>query len=208
MASKFSWLLLLFLGKTGRISVRNGHYMAGLQAKGERIIFILWHGRMMLPIFAQRSLGICAMVSEHQDGEMITQTIHRLGYTTVRGSSTRGGSKAFRQMLMKLKSGVNCAILPDGPRGPRQVLKPGAVLIAQRSGAWLLPMTFSCAKPIVLNSWDRFTLWRPFAKLCLFYGEAIKIPRGLTEDELEVMRKSVEDRMNALQTEADAIFRK
>ncbi len=208
IACKFTWLLILFFGKSGRVAVRNKRHWNALCRQRKNFIILSWHGKMLLPIFAHRNLGICAMVSEHDDGEMIAQTIHRLGYTTVRGSSTRGGSKAFRQMLTRLKKGVIGAILPDGPNGPRFEVKMGAILLAQRSDAWLLPVTFSTNKPIVLKSWDRFTFWRPFAKLCMAYGEPIRIPRNLGMQELEIHRKRVEDEMNALQREADAVFRK
>ncbi len=208
IARKFTWLLILFFGKVGRISVRNRRYWDGLRHQGRRYIILSWHGKMLLPIYAHRSMGLCAMVSEHDDGEVIAQTIHRLGYTTVRGSSTRGGSKAFRQMLTRLKKGINGAILPDGPNGPRYEVKLGAVLLAQRSDAWLLPVTFSCNKPIILRSWDRFTFWWPFAKLCLVYGKPVQIPRNLDPEELEACRQQIEAGMNALQREADAIFGK
>ena len=180
IACKLTWLLILFFGKFGRVSVRNKQHWDSLYYQGERFIILSWHGKMLLPIFAHRNLGICAMVSEHDDGEMIAQTIQRLGYTTVRGSSTRGGSKAFRQMLSRLKKGVIGAILPDGPNGPRYEVKLGALLLAQRSDAWLLPVTFSSNKPITLRSWDRFTFWWPFAKLRMAYGEPIRIPRNLS----------------------------
>ena len=171
------------------------------------MIYLLWHGKMLLPTFIHRHQNISAMVSEHGDGEIIAQAILRLGYRTVRGSSTRGGSKAFRQMLKQLKNGERCVILPDGPNGPRHKIKMGAILLAQRSGANLLPITFAAEKPIVINSWDRFTLWRPFSKCCVLYGEPFKISRHLSTDELEEQRVCAEKRMMALEKEADAVFR-
>lgn len=148
------------------------------------------------------------MVSEHEDGEMIARTIQRLGYNTVRGSSTHGGSKAFRQMLKLLRNGQNCAILPDGPNGPKQEFKLGAVLLAQRAHAQILPLTFSTQKPITFKSWDGFTIWKPFAKCCGVFGKPFFIPRDIKPDKLEPIRIKVENSMNALVKEADAIFRK
>lgn len=208
LAVKFAWLLILFLGKTGRINIVNKKYFLRVRSSGKPFIIVTWHGRMLAPIYIHRNMGFVAMVSEHGDGEMIAQTILRLGYKTVRGSSTRGGSRAVRQMLKVLKNGNNCAILPDGPNGPRHAFKLGAILIAQRSEAWLLPCTFSASKPIQLHSWDRFTLWRPFSKLQVVYGEPMAIPRKISPLELEQYRVKMENRMNALVKEADAAFRK
>ncbi len=203
---KLAWLLILFFGKTGRISIKNRHYLRQAVKSGRPVIYVVWHGRMLLPIYIHRKDGICAMVSEHGDGEIIAKTIERLGYTTVRGSSTRGGSKAFRQMLKVLKNGTPCTILPDGPRGPRYEFKIGAVSLAQRSDALILPLSFSSSNPIVLKSWDRFTLWKPFAKLYVVYGKPMIVPRKISQEELEAYRIKIENQMNDLQEQADAIF--
>ncbi|MBN1558849.1 lysophospholipid acyltransferase family protein [candidate division KSB1 bacterium] len=207
LAIKLAWLLLLGLGKTARIRVRHVNYWRQALAESCGLIYIVWHGKMLLPTFMHRRQNISAMVSEHGDGEIIAQTILRLGYRTVRGSSTRGGQRAFRDMLRQLKNGEHCTILPDGPTGPRQTLKMGAILLAQRSGANLLPITFAARKPIVLNSWDRFTLWWPFSKCTVLYGEPIKIPRALSPGDLEEQRLFVEQQLLALEKEADEVFR-
>ncbi|MBN1464871.1 lysophospholipid acyltransferase family protein [candidate division KSB1 bacterium] len=207
LAIKFAWLFILALGKTARMRVQHAHHWRRAMREKNGLIYLVWHGKMLLPIYVHRRQSISAMVSEHGDGEIIAQTILRLGYRTVRGSSTRGGQRAFRDMLRQLKNGERCTVLPDGPNGPRQQLKMGAILLAQRSGANILPLTFAAQKPIVISSWDRFTLWWPFSKCCVLYGEPIKIPRRLSLDELEAQRSFVEQRMLALEQEADAIFR-
>ncbi len=205
LAPRLTWLVLQILSRTSRVVVKYPEYFQ--RVKGNSFIFILWHGKMLFPIYMHRNMGICAMVSEHDDGEMISQTIHRLGYTTVRGSSTRGGVKAFVQLLTQVKKGVIGCILPDGPRGPRHYLKPGVVLLASRSQRPLLPLTFCAAKPIALKSWDQFTLWRPFSKLCLLYGEPIYVPANLDEAGLETWRQVAQKRMDSLEKEADEFFR-
>ena len=206
LVTKLAWLFILLWGKMGRIDLRNRRYLTWLKRNNKRYIYVAWHGRMLLPIYVHRNKKIVAMVSEHSDGEMIAKTIERIGYETVRGSSTRGGSKAFRQLLRALKTNGVGTILPDGPNGPRYKFKMGAVLLAQLSGAYLLPVTYSAQKPITLKSWDRFTLWWPLSKLYVIYGEPMKIPRKSSSEELERYRQAIEDRMNLLQKEADAIF--
>ena len=207
VATKVSWLLVLALGKTARIQLRHVKHWRKAYEASCGLIYFAWHGKMLLPIYVHRNRDIWAMVSEHDDGEIIAQAVMRLGYRTVRGSSTRGGHKAFRDMLRHLKKGEHCTLLPDGPNGPRHELKMGAILLAQRSGAYLLPVSFAVKHPIVINSWDQLTLWKPFSKSCVLYGEPIKIPRKLSVDELEEQRVFVEQRMMELEREADEVFR-
>ncbi len=206
IAIKLSWLLILAFGKLARITVKNQKHHKTALNSGHPVLYITWHGKMLAPIYVMRNSKIVAMVSEHGDGEIIAQTILRLGYKTVRGSSTRGGQRAFREMLKLLKNGRHCTVLPDGPNGPRFVMKMGAILLAQRSGGYLLPLTFSAEKPIEMNSWDRFTLWRPFSRVSVLYGKPILIPRKLSPAQLEYYRKFVEQKMHDLQREADEFF--
>ncbi len=206
IATKLVWLLILFLGKSARIQlVRRGTWNRLVDSKNG-FLAVLWHGKMMLPIYVHRHLGITAMVSEHQDGEMIALSVHRLGYQTVRGSSTRGGTRAFRHMLKHLKKGGICTVMPDGPRGPRHQLKMGTILLAQLSGCPILPLTFAAKWRISLRSWDAFNLWWPLSRCALLYGKPIWIPRQASGDELEEWRIKVEQALNRLEEQADAFF--
>ncbi|MBN1480242.1 DUF374 domain-containing protein [candidate division KSB1 bacterium] len=207
IATKISWLLVLALGKMARIRVKHVNNWYKVKNSADGLIFLLWHGKLLLLSYVHRNQNLSVMVSEHGDGEIIAQAIMRMGYRTVRGSSTRGGRKAFREMLRQLKKGEQCVVTPDGPNGPRHEVKMGALLLAQLSGAYLLPTTCAVQKPIYMNSWDRFTLWWPFSRACVLYGEPIKIPRKLSNEELEQQRRFIQDRMMALEKEADEVFR-
>jgi lysophospholipid acyltransferase (LPLAT)-like uncharacterized protein len=154
-----------------------------------------------------RNLGVTAMVSLHEDGEMIAQTVHRLGYKTIRGSSTQGGKRAFHQMLKSLKKGAICTIMPDGPRGPRHSLKEGTIHLASRSEAYILPLTFSAKRYKKMRSWDKFLLWMPFSQLVAMYGKPITIPRNLSSEEVEQYKQQVQYAMIKLEEEADDYFR-
>ena len=206
IADKFAWLFIMFLGKTAFISLHNRKYVKYSYSTDRPIMFVVWHGHMLLPIYVHRHEKVIAMVSEHTDGEMIARTVERLGFLTVRGSSTRGGSKAYRAMLRALKSGKHCTILPDGPNGPRHEFKMGAVQLAQRANAIIQPLTFGAQKSITLKTWDRFTMWKPFSRIALVYGKPISLPRKTTPEQLEDWRQKVENRLNNLQVEADALF--
>lgn len=207
IAAKSAWLLILALGKMARLRIKNGRFRKLATESGRPVLVLAWHGKMLAPIYVMRNKKLVAMVSEHGDGEIIAQTILKLGYKTIRGSSTRGGRNAFREMLKMLKSGHPCTVLPDGPTGPSRVMKMGSILLAQRSGGYLLPVTFAAQNPIIMKSWDGFTLWRPFSKVVVSFGEPLLIPRKLSPAQLEEYRIKVEMQMNNLQQEVDEIFR-
>ena len=207
LASMLGWLLIQGLGRLVRIrEICKNNYL-DLEEKGENYIFCLWHGRMLIPIFVQRGRGIVAMVSQHVDGEIIARAIEMLGYKTVRGSSTRGGSAAFRGMVVALKKGAYGAMMPDGPRGPKRDFKTGTLVMAQLSGAHLVPMTHAADKAWVLNSWDGFTVAKPFSKVVIAYGEPVEIPRQLDSDGIVQMKSEMGARMNLLVNEAERYLR-
>ena len=208
LATHFGWLVILLLGSTLRLRLEGQKYFEQLSTTGKGIVFALWHGRMLVPIFLHRRQGIVALVSQHLDGEMIAQTLFRLGYQTIRGSSTRGGKEAFHKMVASLKQRKWCAVIPDGPRGPRHHFKPGTVYMAQQSSAYILPLTFSAEKKIQFNSWDRFVLPKPFSKTVVIYGKPFYINPELKGKSLIRLVQQIETQMIKLEKAADAYFSK
>ena len=147
------------------------------------------------------------MVSEHQDGELIARIIHKIGYSTSRGSSTRGGARAFVEMVKKLRAGGEGAMLPDGPKGPRHCFKPGTMLLAQRAQVPMLHITFGAHPSWTFRSWDHFTVPKPFSKTILFIGEPIWVDIGLKGAEFETLRREVENRITREMETCDAMVR-
>lgn len=123
------------------------------------------------------------MISSSRDGELITAVGSFLGYTAVRGSSTRGGKEATREMVQYLEQGKSCAITPDGPRGPRRQMKMGTVQIARLTGCSVVPFGFAAEHPWRLKSWDQFIIPKPFSRGVFVYGEPILIPSQGGRDE-------------------------
>ncbi|MBC8180590.1 lysophospholipid acyltransferase family protein [candidate division KSB1 bacterium] len=208
LATKFGWLFILGLGKSLFIKEKGRRHLNKLLEKKARFILVLWHGRMFTPIYIRRREGICPMVSLHADGEMIAQTMYKLGYRPVRGSSTRGGKEAFYEMVNRISQGSVGAIIPDGPTGPRHQFKPGTLYIAQQADAYLLPMTFSANKNIVFKSWDKFMLPMPFSKNIVLYGKPIKLLQNISPRELVKIKNNFEGQMIKLELQADEYFRK
>ncbi|MBN2011356.1 lysophospholipid acyltransferase family protein [candidate division KSB1 bacterium] len=207
VATKFGWLLILLLGKLCSIKTIGHHYWRELVSQKKTIIFVIWHGRILLPIYAHRNQGISPIISLHADGEMISQTVERLGYKPIRGSSTRGGNKAFHESVVMLKNGGTSAIMPDGPKGPRHRFKPGTLYLAQKTDGYLIPLTFCCKRKIEFKSWDRFNLITPFSKAILIYGKPVHVPSDISKNELEYLRIKIEADMIAYEKQADEYFR-
>lgn len=146
-----------------------------LKARGVPILFALWHGRMFLSIQAHRHEGIVTMASRSEDGEIIAGWLERNGYSVVRGSSTRGGSEALREMVRRTRSALAAALTVDGPTGPARRVQPGIVQLARMTGGWILPITSSSARPHFLFSWDRYLLPGPFSRNVVLYGDPFPI---------------------------------
>jgi lysophospholipid acyltransferase (LPLAT)-like uncharacterized protein len=154
-----------------------------LKARGVPILFALWHGRMFLSIQAHRGEGIVTMASRSSDGEVIAGWLERNGYSVVRGSSSRGGSQALKEMVRKVRAGSSAALTVDGPTGPPRRVQPGIVELARLTGGWILPITSSSARPRFLASWDRYLLPRPFSRNVVVYGEPFPVPRDAAPEE-------------------------
>jgi lysophospholipid acyltransferase (LPLAT)-like uncharacterized protein len=162
--------LLRLLAMTWRMRPVDDEAMCVARASGQRVIFTLWHGELLPLLWQHRKQGVAVLISEHRDGEIIAQIAHRLGYTTVRGSTSRGGSRALIGLMRAIEGGRDAAVTPDGPRGPAHVFAPGAAIAAQRTGAALVPVRASASRAWRLKSWDRFLIPKPFATVRVAYG--------------------------------------
>jgi len=126
-----------------------------------------------------------------------------LGFGAVRGSSTRGGIRALSEALEKLSEGTDIAVTPDGPRGPKQKFKPGALFLARESGAPIVLGACVPKRAWRLKSWDGFYVPKPFSRVVLAAGEKIYIPKTLSEEQIEAKRAELERALNELTRRAE-----
>jgi len=171
--------------------------------QGKPVIFTLWHGRLLPCTHFHRHQGVVTLISQHRDGEYITRVVRRWGFTAVRGSTTRGGLDALRELIQHVRAGRSLAITPDGPKGPREKMKPGPVLIAQRTGAPIIPVVSGASRASYVGGWDRFMIPHPFARLRIAYGEPVFVPRRTGEAEIQAIMDDVERRLGALMKRVD-----
>ncbi|MBA5867400.1 MAG: DUF374 domain-containing protein [Nitrospira sp. CR1.3] len=142
-----------------RIETKGQEEVDRLHREGTRFIFAFWHARQLMMPFAYRGAEAHILISQHQDGEIIARIIERFGFHAVRGSSTRGGVEALRELIRLGRSGVDLVVTPDGPKGPSQVAKIGVIQLARASGLPIVPLTFGCSKKnfsrVGIGSWSR-----------------------------------------------------
>lgn len=156
--------LIRLLAHTWRVT-RAGPGREQARTDGRGAVFILWHGELLPILWAYRGEGIRALISTHADGEIIARIIQGLGFRTVRGSSSRGGARALLEIVRELQAGGEVAVTTDGPRGPRRVMQPGAVMAAMRAGVPIVAFGMTVDRAWRFRSWDRFVLPKPFARV-------------------------------------------
>ncbi|MBU1040622.1 MAG: lysophospholipid acyltransferase family protein [Proteobacteria bacterium] len=159
--------------------------------KGRPVVLAIWHEELFaLTGFGSTVLGgrLATVVSDSRDGELIAQVLRRIGFATARGSSTRGGLKALNQLRQHMSDGRIGVITVDGPRGPRQMAKDGAVYLAQKAGAVILPVrSRPSSAHIFTRSWDHFQLPLPFCDCAVLIGEPLEFAPGkMTSEELRL----------------------
>jgi lysophospholipid acyltransferase (LPLAT)-like uncharacterized protein len=149
-----------------------------IHQSGEAYLFVLWHEALLPLLWRHRKQDISIVVSEARDGQYLADYAQAIGYRLVRGSSTRGAARALLGAVRELKAGHPVAFTPDGPRGPRRELKPGVVAAAQRANVLILPIHAVAEPAWRFNSWDRFMLPKPFARVRIVYGRPFRVAPG------------------------------
>lgn len=162
-----------------------------------------WHGRSLLAANFFRKQGAYVIISLSRDGEMQNRVFGWFGFKTIRGSTGRGGARAAIESIKVLRKGAGMTISPDGPRGPSGIVQSGVMLMAQKSGAALVPVGFSASPRWLAPTWDRYLIPWPFAKALLVFGEPLFVPADATPDQVEELRLQLEGEMHRLQAEAE-----
>jgi lysophospholipid acyltransferase (LPLAT)-like uncharacterized protein len=201
--SSLGSFVLRVLGATWRVKWVGREHTAALKRDGHNWIYAFWHGGLLALIYTHRRQGIKVLVSTHRDGELVSRVISKLGFESVRGSTTRGGGRALFA-LARLRDGASIGVAPDGPRGPSRQVHPGVIYLAQRSGLPIVPLTSAGSPCWRAGSWDRFTVPLPFSSCAVGYGEPMWVPRDTKGEDIDKLCHELEGRLGALQEELDA----
>lgn len=186
---------ICLLGGTLSVRMIGEEYLERAREGGRKVMYAFWHEGLLVATYAFRRQGIRVLVSQHRDGELIARAIERMGYGTIRGSTTRGGTRALFRMAAAGAAGNDLGVTVDGPRGPRLQVKPGTLIIAGRSGLPIVPFAVASRKPWELSSWDRFMVPRPFSTAAIAFGEPLEVPGDIAVDRIEPYRTKLQQRL-------------
>jgi hypothetical protein len=197
----FGHRLLQVWAKTLRFEIDDRAGVIGTPPN-ERYIGALWHNRLLLlPFVVRRFLPQrqgAALISTSRDGALLADLVERFGFEVVRGSSSRKGATAIRQLAEVIASGRDVVITPDGPRGPAYKLGQGIIFLAQQSGAAVVPINFEFSSCWRLRSWDRFILPKPFSKVRVTFAAPHTVAPTSTDEEFERERRRLQAAMMQL----------
>lgn len=191
--------------RTLRVTQSGRERVDSMAAAGKIMMFPIWHDELFALLHVRGSLRIVAIVSQSTDGEYLARLLEALGMKTVRGSSSRGGIKALLKASSLMRGqGYNGCIAVDGPRGPRHVAKHGAMILAFRTGAPLVPIRVFIQRGKRFNSWDRFQLPWPCSKVHVAWGEPYALEAAdLSEASVANERARLELALNSLSAPDD-----
>ncbi|TVP77058.1 MAG: DUF374 domain-containing protein [Gemmatimonadales bacterium] len=197
--------VLSLLGRTLRVRRENTEAFQQFRDAGQPVIFAFWHSWILPLSHIHRNEGVAVLVSRHSDGELIARLVEQKGYTTARGSSTRGGARGLRELIRAARAGSDLAITPDGPRGPARRVKPGVIVAAQVTGCPIIPLGLGADRVWRVGSWDRMVIPVPGTRLLVRYAPPLQVPRRLDGlEELHHWTARLDHVMNRLSDELDS----
>jgi len=175
---------IYFTGKTVLLKWANDTRLEDLKREYPAFILCTWHQNIYLSIWLLQKQNLNALVSQSKDGELIAQVMKHFGFNFIRGSSTRGGIKALKQMIASLQDDKSLTLTPDGPLGPEYKVQPGIILLAQRTGVPIIPWHYEAQHQWNLKSWDRQKIPKPFTSVTASFGKAFYVPAKLKSSEI------------------------
>jgi lysophospholipid acyltransferase (LPLAT)-like uncharacterized protein len=200
------YYILRFYVSLLRIRVVGEEIAVGCLSDYGRVIVAVWHQRLLLGlayVTKFRNFEPIIMISKSRDGDLGAMIAERLGLVPVRGSSSRGGDTALAAILTALKKNPAVIHIVDGPQGPKGIVKPGLITMAQLSCAVILPIIVSTRKAWILGNWDRFLIPKPFSEVTIEWGQPLPVSRDLDPSGNEEVRREIERRLSEGYAEAD-----
>lgn len=213
MAESRSQRLLPYLFKmlgiallaTCRVRYVGREHLDRLAAAGKTWVYANWHENTAVSVVVERDRQIALMASDSRDGEYIARAISLLGNIPVRGSSSKGGSKAVKAMVRLLRSGHSAGVTPDGPRGPRRHAQSGVLWISVMAGVPVVPCHIVASREWVFaRTWDRHRLPKPFSKVYVVFGEPWTPGRQALRDDEAGELAELERRMATVVNQAES----
>lgn len=198
-----AYMYVTLIGWTTRQRVLHAEIPENVHKSGKRFMYAFWHQRQVYFTWSHRDAEAAVLVSKSKDGDLISKLMELSRIGAVRGSSSRGGAAAAREMVDILRSGLDVGITPDGPRGPAREVKEGAVRVAQLSGMPIIPIANAVSNKIEFTkAWDCFHLPLPFGRSVVIYGEPLYVG---ADDDLQAKASALKLEIDRITSEADRL---
>lgn len=201
------WVMRL-IGPTLRVEMIGVQNAVQIREAGEAAIGTFWHRCIFSAIWVWRKRGIVVLNTVNFDGQWTRRVIERLGFGTAQGSSTRGAIEGLTIMASRLEEGKHVALTIDGPRGPRYVAKPGAVILARRTGKPVSVFHIALQRAHTFKkSWDLFQLPYPFSRAVMFVAPPIRVPVDADSETVHQKQKEIQAALERVRDVAESWFR-
>ena len=166
--------------------------------RSEPFIICAWHNDIYFSTWLLKEMNLTALISSSKDGEYINKILSGFGFRAVRGSSTRGGIGAMKQLVLCLKDRNPVAITPDGPQGPIHQVQEGIIVLAKMTGVPIIPWRYESSSCWNLNSWDNHKIPKPFTKIRSVFGKPLFVPKSTSKSDLDKYCQQLEILMKEL----------
>ena len=202
-----AWIAMNLTTITIRTKIIGEEKISHLKRKRNKVIYVFWHGRQFLLVRYLSKLNLAVMSSTSRDGMLQSKILKKFHFEIIPGSSSKTPVKALIRSLRTMQQGYSFAITVDGPRGPLYKVKPGALYLAKKTHAYIIPIIFSSSPSRILNAWDRYLLPMPFSRAVILVGEPYKPSSGLDETTIHKESQQLEEILNNLTKKADTTVR-
>jgi lysophospholipid acyltransferase (LPLAT)-like uncharacterized protein len=225
---KTTKLLIHLIVFTCRVKISGEEFVTDLRQKKIPVIYIYWHRHIFFTIYRFRNSGARPLISLSPDGEIVAQIAREFGLNPVRGSSSKGGARAFLKLLNTLKDTVSpgrekvyffkhlfrkkntgerrneILITADGPKGPLKEIKDGTILLAQKTGSVIVPFSwYSSRVKILEKTWDRFIIPLPFGTITFIYGSPVFVSPDKKRGDFADLKKELKESLDNLEKKAE-----
>ena len=207
LAGLMRGLFLLITGSSRNVKVLGEQHITHLIADQQAFLGCYWHQQTVfctwyLLSMRKHGLKVSFLISPSKDGEIVARAFAGDGVETIRGSSSRTGAQALRNIYLAVKQGLSIVTPPDGPRGPAYDFKQGWITLASMTGAPLLPIAYAVDWYWEWKSWDKFWLPMPFCRCVIAVGEPRFVVKKINDSELIELQGLMAEQLNQLQKTA------
>lgn len=191
---------------TWKIEIHESEDVKSFMKNKESFIIAHWHGDELGILHLLKPYHVACIISTSKDGELMNKATHLLGAETVRGSSTRGGTRALKGIIRLKNKGRRPSVAVDGPKGPIYEVKPGVFQISRLTNLPIVPLSFhSSSSHVFEKSWNKSKLPLPFAKVTILWGETMAGLKKSDNPKDEAFSLELQNKLNATRSHAEKL---